>query len=120
MNRGIVGVVFVVALFAIFILAIWHEYYLPKAKKAIKSLPTINVAISNSKEVDSLKSRCAFLQDAVNGSLVRRDFLDSFYWRGSKEIDSLRKVISSGRYKRSPIVNTVNQTGGQAGFIINN
>jgi len=38
---------------------------------------------------DSLVKRVNFLQSALNGSLTRRDFLDSFYWYGSTEIDSL-------------------------------
>lgn len=44
-------------------------------------------------QIDSFKKRCTFYEQALNGSMERRDFLDSFYWYGSREIDSLIKVM---------------------------
>lgn len=87
-----------------------------EAKRSIEIHKTIDSAYkagSNyNKEIDSLKKRCEFYEGAVNKVTERVSFLDSFYWYGSREIDSL--------IKRKPGVNTVNQKGGQAAFIINN
>ena len=68
-----------------------HPYRFPVLFQMI-DVPSAQGAHNST--ADSLIKRIDFLEYAVRSSMQRRDFLDSFYWYGSKRIEYLEGQIS--------------------------